>query len=155
MISSPVKLLVKRDIVDKLCDKRGDVLAFPLRSHVTNTVNGSESESAVVLKESGEVTVSGPCSPILGELPVLIPEPSASAKGSNSSIGIARVVHDSVAICVAKHHVIDPDGGLTEGTVSRVHWVVAIGKGRNVIRNVELLSYILSLKISSHEILEC
>ena len=118
MISSPVKLLVKWDVVDELCDKRSYVLAFPLRSHVTNTVDGCECESSVMLKESGEVTVSGPCSPILGELPVLFPEPSTSAKGGNSTISIPRVVHNSVAICVAKHNVIDPNGGLTECTVS-------------------------------------
>ncbi len=118
MISSPVKLLVERNVMDELCDERGDVLAFPLRSHVANTMNSCECESAVVLEVSREITVGGPCCPILGELPVLIPDPSSSSQGCNSAIGIARVVHDSVAISIAEHDIIDPNGCLTEGTVS-------------------------------------
>jgi hypothetical protein len=47
---SPVKLLIERNVVDELCDERSHILAFPLRSHVANTVDGCKCESAVVLK---------------------------------------------------------------------------------------------------------
>jgi hypothetical protein len=47
---SPVKLLIKRNIVNELCDERSHILAFPLRSHVANTVDGCKCESAVLLK---------------------------------------------------------------------------------------------------------
>jgi hypothetical protein len=35
-------------IVDKARDELSDVLAFPLRGHVTNTMDGCESEGVVV-----------------------------------------------------------------------------------------------------------
>jgi hypothetical protein len=47
---SPVKLLIKRNIVNELCDERSHILAFPLRSHMANTVDGCKCESAVLLK---------------------------------------------------------------------------------------------------------
>jgi hypothetical protein len=150
-----VQFLVEGDVVDELSDKRGDILAFPLRSHVANTVNGSECESAVVLEITWEVAISSPGCPVLRYLPVLLPDPFSSAQGCNSAISVTWVMHNAVAICVAQHNIVDPDGGLAEGAVSWIHGVVAVSECRNVIRNIELLSDVLPLKVSSHKVLQC
>lgn len=90
-----------------------DSLTLPLRSHVADSMNCSESELATVFKVSREVPVGGPGSPLLGDGPWLLLDPSAGSQSRYSAVSVSRVVHQTISIWVAQQDVVDPDRSLS------------------------------------------
>jgi hypothetical protein len=101
--------LIKRLVENESCDELGYSLSLPLRSHVSNTMDSSKGELSTVFEVSRKISIGGPGSPLLGDGPGLLFDPSASAKGGNCAVCISRVMHKAVSIRVAKQDVVDPD----------------------------------------------
>ena len=87
------------------------VLAFPLRGHVPDAVHREEREVLLELNEvPGNLVVRGPHCPFLGDGPLQGLNPATCPNGGNHTIGVSRIVHQSVI--VALEDSINPDGGL-------------------------------------------
>ena len=76
---------------------------------MSHTVNSRKREVSAVFEVSGQVAVGGPGSPLVCDGPGLLLDPSASAESRHSSIGVARVVHQTIPVRVTKKDVVDPD----------------------------------------------
>lgn len=69
-------------------DKLRNCLAFPLGSHVPDSVDGRERELTAVFEVAREVPVGRPGSPLLCDGPGLLLDPSASSKGCHRTIRV-------------------------------------------------------------------
>ena len=94
--------------MEELEDHELSILAFPLGSHVAHAVDCCEVEVVGVGDGvAGDLTVGGPGLPAGGDRPFERLDPSAGANCGHDSIGITRVVHESVAVSLQDS--VDPD----------------------------------------------
>jgi hypothetical protein len=75
--------------VDPISEKLGDILALPLRSHMTSSVNCSEIKAIIADKIARYLAISEPGIPVGLNFPVEHLNPSAGAEGRDSTIGIS------------------------------------------------------------------
>lgn len=118
------KLSINISVVDELSDQLSNILALPLRCHVSHTMNGCESKVVVIDEVSGDLVICGPCGPVLGDAPALLSDPFSGTKGGYSSVCVSRVVHQAIAVLL--HCRVDPDGPLSETLVGVVNLIVAL-----------------------------
>ena len=133
-----------RLIVDPAHDKFGDLLAFPLRRHVTGAVDRGEVQPALVAdEEAGDLAVGVPGGPGLLDGPVQLLDPPAGAIGRHGSVRISRVEEHLVAIL--GQHLVDPVGALVLVGVVLVDLIVALLPGLHVVRNVQRTTHVLAV----------
>ena len=126
-------------------NKLRDSLAFPLGSHVPDSVDGRERELTAVFKVAREVPVGRPGSPLLGNWPGLLLDPSARSKGCHCAIRVTRVVHQAISIWVAEKNVIDPDRCLTEPKIVLAYLIAAVFECSIEILKIEALSHVCAV----------
>lgn len=127
------------------------VLAFPLRGHVADAVNGREVEVVGVGGGvAGDLAVGGPGLPARGHGPLERLDPAAGSNCRHNAISVARVVHECVSVSLEDS--VDPNRCLaSEGIVEE-------GVGRatfptlDALRNVECSSNISTVQIVTHGI---
>ena len=131
--------------MDELSDQLSDILALPLRRHVSHTMNGRESKVIVLDDVSGELIIGGPCSPVLGDAPALLSDPLSGTKRGYSSVCVSRVMHQAIAVLL--HCRVDPDGPFSETLVGIVNIIVALLIRWKVTWYVESQPDILSIEV--------
>ncbi len=134
-----------RLIVDPAHNEFGNLLAFPLWSHVSSTVNGGEIEALVADKEAGDLPIGVPRGPGLLNRPVKHLNPSAGAIGGHGPISISGVEEDFVAVLL--ENLVYPERTLVLIGVVLVYIIVAFLPGLHVIGDVQRSSNVLAVSI--------
>ena len=93
--------------MDPICEKCSYFFAFPLRSHMSNTMNGGEVQSFLVSDNiAGNLAINIPGSPLLTDCEFKAINPSSCSISWDSTIGITGEEENSVIIL--HQYLVDP-----------------------------------------------
>lgn len=146
-VGSRRKISLDWEVVDPVGEELGDVLAFPLRGHMSHTVDRGEVHAIVADEVAGDLVVREPRCPGLLNGPAKHRDPAASTVGGHGAIGITRIEEDLVAVLL--HDLVDPVGALILIRVVLIDGIVALEPSLDVVGDVERASHVNTVGIVS------